>query len=77
MAQCGGAGAKMLGNTQGLYGLANIVNANFHKGVKFGDKVRYEIKNLRLSEKLIKQSGVAYVGETHVADATWMCVRID
>ena len=77
MAQCGGAGVKMLGIAQGLFGLANIENANFYKGVKFGDKVRYEIKNIRLSEKIIKQSGVAYVDETPVADATWMCVRID
>lgn len=77
MAQCGGAGVKMLGITQGLFALANIVNANFYKGVKFGDKVIFVIKNIRLSEKIIKQSGVAYVDETTVADATWMCVRID
>lgn len=77
MAQCGGAGVKMLGIAQGLFGLANIENANFYKGVKFGDKVRYEIKNIRLSEKIIKQSGIAYVDEIPVADATWMCVRID
>lgn len=77
MAQCGGAGVKMLGIAQGLFGLVNIENANFYKGVKFGDKVRYEIKNIRLSEKIIKQSGIAYVDETPVADATWMCVRID
>jgi 3-hydroxyacyl-[acyl-carrier-protein] dehydratase len=77
MAQCGGAGVKMLGITQGIFGLAYIENANFYNGVKFGDKVRYEIKNIRLSEKIIKQSGVAYVNEKPVADATWMCVRID
>ena len=77
MAQCGGAGVKMLGITQGLFGLVSIENANFHSGVKFGDKVRYEIRNIRLSEKIIKQSGVAYVDEKPVVDATWMCVRIE
>src|SRR5690606_14442191 len=39
MAQCGGAGVKMLGISRGIFGLANIENANFYKGVQFGDKV--------------------------------------
>lgn len=77
MAQCGGAGVKMLGITQGLFGLAYIENANFYTCVKFGDKVRHEIKNIKLGKKIIKQSGVAYVDETPVANATWICVRID
>jgi len=77
MAQCGGAGVKMLGITNGLFGLASIENANFYKGVNFGEKVRYEIKNIRLSNKVIKQSGIAYVDETPVLSATWMCIRMD
>ena len=77
MAQCGGAGVKMLGITNGLFGLASIENAHFYKGVSFGDKVRYEIKNIRLSKKIIKQSGIAYVDETPVVSATWMCIQMD
>jgi len=77
MAQCGGAGIKLLGITDGLFGLASIENAVFHNGVEFGDKVTYEIKNIRLGDKIVKQSGVAYVNEMAVASATWVCVRIE
>ncbi|HLF33906.1 MAG TPA: 3-hydroxyacyl-ACP dehydratase FabZ family protein [Cyclobacteriaceae bacterium] len=77
MVQCGGAGVQMLGLTKGLFGLANIENANFIRRVKFGEKVCYEVKNIRIGKKIIKQSGIAKVDGDIVADASWMCVRID
>jgi 3-hydroxyacyl-[acyl-carrier-protein] dehydratase len=77
MAQCGGAGVKLLGITSGLFGLASIENASFYRGVNFGDKVIYQIRNLRLGDKIIKQSGIAYVSDTAVLSAAWMCIRID
>jgi 3-hydroxyacyl-[acyl-carrier-protein] dehydratase len=77
MVQCGGAGVKLLGLTEGLFGLANIENANFHQGVKFGEKVTYEIKNIRIGKKVVKQSGMAFIRDTKVLDATWLCIRID
>ncbi len=76
MAQCGGAGARTLGISDGLFGLANIEVARFHKEVRFGEKVLYVIKNERVSAKLIKQSGVAHVNDIMVAEATWMCIKI-
>lgn len=61
MAQCGGAGVRLLGVTNGIFALAYIETAEFLKGVLFGKQVKFVIRNLRLSEKIIKQSGKAYV----------------
>ena len=77
MVQCGGAGVQQMGLTKGLFGLANINHANFHGNVKFGEKISYEIKNIRIGNRVIKQSGVATVNGIIVADAAWMCVKID
>ena len=77
MIQCGGAGVKMMGLTDGLFGLAHIENANFYRTAKIGEKICYQITNIKVSKKIIKQSGVASVDGNPIADATWMCVRID
>lgn len=35
-------------------------DVQFFKGVTYGDQIRYEIKNIRVSNRIIKQSGIAY-----------------
>lgn len=77
MAQCGGAGVRMLGVSNGIFALAYIETAQFLGGVKFNEKVRFVIKNVRLSEKMIKQSGKAYIDERIVLEASWMSIRIE
>ncbi len=77
MAQCGGAGIKLLGITDGLFGLANIEKAVFLKGAAYNKPMRYVIKNIRLSDKIIKQSGVVYMDEDAVLEATWTCIRLE
>lgn len=77
MAQCGGAGIRLLGVSEGIFALAYIETAQFFKGVNFNKEVRFVIKNIRLSEKMIKQSGKAYLGEDVVLEASWMCIRIE
>ncbi len=77
MAQCGGAGIKLLDITDGLFGLVSIDNANMLKGAEYGKQITYIIRNLRVTASIIKQSGVAYMDGEPVAEATWMCVRID
>lgn len=77
MAQCGGAGVRMLGVSNGIFALAYIETAQFLGGVKFNEKVRFVIKNVRLSEKMIKQSGKAYIDEKIVLEASWMSIRIE
>jgi 3-hydroxyacyl-[acyl-carrier-protein] dehydratase len=77
MAQCGGAGVRLLGVTNGIFALAYIETAEFLKGVLFGEQVKFVIRNLRLSEKIIKQSGKAYVGYDIVMESSWMSIRIE
>lgn len=77
MAQCGGAGVRLLGVTNGVFALAHIETAQFLKGVEYGMQVKYIIKNVRLSEKIIKQQGKAYVGDDVVLEASWMSIRIE
>lgn len=76
MAQCGGAGIKMLNSNEGLFGLATIENAQFFKGVEYNKPVKFVIKNIRLSDRTIKQSGIAYVDDQPALEATWVCLKI-
>lgn len=75
MCQCGGAGARKLFEEAGLFGLAHVESAAFHLKVAIGKTVKMVIKNIRLSERIIKQSGIAYVDEIPVAEASWTCLR--
>lgn len=76
MAQCGGAGIKAMGMADGLFGLAGIEHAEFLKGAEYNQEIRYVIKNLRIGDKIIKQSGIAYVNNEPVLTATWMCLKL-
>lgn len=76
MAQCGGAGIKQLGLADGLFGLAGIEQAEFLKGAGYDQEIIYKIKNLRIGDKIIKQSGIAYVNNEPVLTATWMCLKL-
>jgi len=76
MAQCGGAGVKLLGITDGIFGLVSIENAEFYGKAKFGDKIKLAIENIRLGEKIIKQQGTAYIDDKPIVKAGWMCVKI-
>ena len=76
MAQAGGAGLRKLGviADKGLFFLATVDKVKFRRQVRPGDEVRCEITNLRISPKMIKQSGKAYVGDELAAEAEWMCL---
>ena len=76
MAQSGGAGLRKLGILPGnaLFFLATVDKVKFRRQVRPGDGVRSEIVNLRVSPKMIKQSGKAYVGDELAAEAEWMCL---
>lgn len=77
MAQCGGAGVRMLGISNGIFALAYIETAQFFGAIRFDEKVRFVIKNVRLSEKMIKQSGKAYFEDNLLLEASWMSIRIE
>jgi 3-hydroxyacyl-[acyl-carrier-protein] dehydratase len=76
MAQSGGAGLRKLKSlgAGGLFFLATVDKVKFRRQVRPGDEVRSEIENLRVSPKMIKQSGRAYVGDELAAEAEWMCL---
>lgn len=78
MAQCGGAGVKLLKIVpDALFGLVSITDAQFLKAAEYDREIRYVIKNIRISEKMIKQSGVAYMDGEPLLEATWMCVKLE
>ena len=76
MAQCGGAGVKKAGLADGFFGLISMEKVRFLKGATYGEDIKFVIKNIRVSNRLIKQSGIAYVRNERVAEATWVCARI-
>lgn len=76
MAQSGGAGLRQLGalGADGLFFFATVDKVKFRRQVRPGDEVRCEIENLRVSPKMIKQRGKAFVGDEVAAEAEWMCL---
>ena len=76
MAQAGGAALSYQKTfAEGsLFFLATVDKVKFRNQVRPGDTVRMEITNLRVSPKMIKQCGKAFVGEILAAEAEWMCL---
>jgi 3-hydroxyacyl-[acyl-carrier-protein] dehydratase len=76
MAQMGGAGLRKTGvlGDGSLFFLATIEKAKFRRQVRPGEEVRGEIKNERVSPRMIRQSGKAFVGDELAAEAEWMCI---
>ena len=75
MAQCGGAGITAQGLLNGgLFFLGTVMKAKFKRQVRPNDEVKMVIQNLKLSPKVLRQSGKAYVGNELAASAEWMCV---
>lgn len=76
MAQAGGAALsyQKIFEDGALFFLATVDKAKFRSQVRPNDKVRMEVTNLRVSPKMIKQAGKAYVGETLCAEAEWLCL---
>ncbi len=76
MAQAGGAALSYQKTfAEGsLFFLGTVDKVKFRSQVRPGDKVRMEVTNLRISPRMIKQAGKAYVGDTLAAEAEWMCL---
>jgi 3-hydroxyacyl-[acyl-carrier-protein] dehydratase len=51
-----------------------VDKVKFRRQVRPGDEVRCEVENLRISPKMIKQAGKAYVGDELAAEAEWLCL---
>jgi len=76
MAQAGGAGMRELGvmGDDALFFLATVDKAKFRRQVRPGDTVRIEITNQKVSPRMLRQAGKAYVGDELAAEAEWMCL---
>ncbi|MDR2783978.1 MAG: 3-hydroxyacyl-ACP dehydratase FabZ, partial [Treponema sp.] len=76
MAQSGGAGLRKIGVLSGdsLFFLASVDKVKFRRQVRPGEEVRSEIENLRVSSKMIRQAGKAYVNGELAAEAEWLCL---
>ena len=76
MAQAGGAALSSMGKFEkgALFFLATIDKVKLRAQVRPGDTVRIEVKNLRVSSQMIKQSGKLYNGDAVAAEAEWMCL---
>ncbi len=76
MAQAGGAGLAKRGimGEDSLFFLASVDKVKFRRQIRPGEEVRLVIENLRVSGKMIKQSGKAYVGEELATEAEWLCL---
>jgi 3-hydroxyacyl-[acyl-carrier-protein] dehydratase len=76
MAQSGGAGLRKRGvlGDGALFFLATVDKVKFRRQVRPGENVRSEITNLRVSPKMITQSGKAFVGDELACEAEWMCL---
>jgi 3-hydroxyacyl-[acyl-carrier-protein] dehydratase len=76
MAQSGGAGLRKLGilGDGALFFLATVDKVKFRRQVRPGDEAVLEITNLRVSSRMIRQSGKCTVGGEIAAEAEWMCL---
>lgn len=75
MAQCGGAGVRQLGVLgEKLFFLATVDNVKMRRQVRPGDTVHMTIQNKRLSERMIRQTGIATVDGETACEAEWMCL---
>jgi len=75
MAQCGGAGLVYadLMKTR-VFLLVSVSEAKFRRQVRPNELLRLEIENLKVSNRLVKQRGKAWVGDELAAEAEWFCV---
>lgn len=75
MAQCGGAGYCCLleSDEKKLFLLGTVDACKFRRQVRPGETVRFEVDVIKVSKKLIRQTGKAYVGDELAMEASWVC----
>ena len=76
MAQCGGAGLCQVGILPhgAFFVLGTVEKAKFRSQVRPGDTAIIEVQNTRVSQIMLRQSGVITVNGVKAAEATWMCI---
>ncbi len=76
LAQCGGAGVLKRGllPPHAIIFMAAVLEAKFRRPVRPGDEIRMEVDDIRVSSKMLKQKGKAWVEGALAVEAEWMCV---
>ena len=76
MVQAGGAALMQRKTITGdnPFFLASISKAKFRMLVRPNVQVKIVIKNLRVTNHIIRQSGIIYIGDDKAAEAEWMCL---
>ena len=80
LAQAGGVGAILGARERGqdtgdaLFFLATVSNVKLRRQVRPGELFEMEIRTLRDSGKIIKQSGTGSVGGELAVEAEWLCI---
>lgn len=77
MVQCGGAGLTQMGLTENIHwGLAAVERARFRGSVKPNATVKMIVRNLKISQKILKQTGIGFCEDKAIVKATWFCLRL-
>lgn len=77
MAQCGGAGIRKLGIADGVFALVSIIEVKFLRAVNYDTPVIYKIRNHKIGEKLISQSGIALYEHETAVEGSWMSMKME
>ncbi len=77
MVQCGGAGVTKAGIfPRASWGLASLEKVQFFHIVTYKSTVKMVVKNLKVSNKMLKQTGIAFCNDHKILEATWLCLRL-
>ena len=75
--QCGGAGVNQMDLfAKVLWVLASVEKVQFFRGVEAGSTVRMVVKTIKISNKLLKQTGKAFCEGHVILEATWLCIKM-
>jgi 3-hydroxyacyl-[acyl-carrier-protein] dehydratase len=75
MAQCGGAGVRLLGlGGPGTFLFAKVKEARFRRPVVPGESFEMEIENVKVSKTVVHQRGVGRVGSEVAVEAEWIAI---
>lgn len=75
MAQCGGAGVRLLGiGGPGTFFFAKIREARFRRPVRPGDDFTMTIENIKVSKSVVHQRGLGSVNGELAAEAEWIAI---
>lgn len=75
--QCGGAGVAHSGVfAKARWGLAGVDKASFFAEVEIGATTKMIIRNNKVTDKVLKQTGTTYSKDRKVLEASWICLRL-